>query len=130
MRKLLYLVKRYSIAKSDLMEESMATNTVEVTDATFETEVINSDKPVLVDFWAPWCGPCRMVGPVLEEIAGENSGVKIVKVNVDDNQQYAGKLGVFNIPTMIIYKDGEPVDKLVGAMPKQQILDRINPHVG
>lgn len=104
--------------------------TVEVTDATFESEVINSDKPVLVDFWAPWCGPCRMVGPVLEEIATENGDVKIVKVNVDENQQYAGKLGVFNIPTMIIYKGGEPVDKLVGAMPKQQILDRINPHVG
>lgn len=104
--------------------------TVEVTDATFENEVIQADKPVLVDFWAPWCGPCRMVGPVLEEIAGENDGVKIVKVNVDENQQYAGKLGVFNIPTMIIYKGGEPVDKLVGAMPKQQILDRINPHVG
>lgn len=105
-------------------------NTVEVTDATFETEVIGSDKPVLVDFWAPWCGPCRMVGPVLEEIAGENAGVKIVKVNVDENQQYAGKLGVFNIPTMIIYKSGQPVDKLVGAMPKQQILDRITPHMG
>ncbi|MCA9835013.1 MAG: thioredoxin [Thermomicrobiales bacterium] len=105
-------------------------NTVAVTDATFENEVINSDKPVLVDFWAPWCGPCRMVGPVLEEIADENSDVKIVKVNVDENQQYAGKLGVFNIPTMIIYKGGQPVDKLVGAMPKQQILDRITPHVG
>lgn len=104
--------------------------TVEVTDATFESEVIQSDKPVLVDFWAPWCGPCRMVGPVLEEIASENAGLKIAKVNVDENQQYAGKLGVFNIPTMIIYKNGEPVDKLVGAMPKQQILDRINPHVG
>lgn len=104
--------------------------TVAVTDATFEDEVINSDKPVLVDFWAPWCGPCRMVGPVLEEIAGENDAFKIVKVNVDENQQYAGKLGVFNIPTMIMYKNGEPVDKLVGAMPKQQILDRINPHVG
>ena len=104
--------------------------TVTVTDATFESEVINSDKPVLVDFWAPWCAPCRMVGPVLEEIATENSDVKIVKVNVDENQQYAGKLGVFNIPTMIIYKGGEPVDKLVGAMPKQQIVDRINPHVG
>lgn len=104
--------------------------TVKVTDATFESEVINSDKPVLVDFWAPWCGPCKMVGPVLEEIAGENAGVKIVKVNVDENQQYAGKLGVFNIPTMIMYKNGEPVDKLVGAMPKQQILDRITPHVG
>lgn len=105
-------------------------NTVPVTDATFENEVINSEKPVVVDFWAPWCGPCRMVGPVLEEIAGENSDVKIVKVNVDENQQYASKLGVFNIPTMIIYKGGEPVDKLVGAMPKQQILDRITPHVG
>lgn len=104
--------------------------TVNITDATFESEVINSDKPVLVDFWAPWCGPCKMVGPVLEEIAAENEGVKIVKVNVDENQQYAGKLGVFNIPTMIIYKGGEPVDKLVGAMPKQQILDRITPHVG
>lgn len=104
--------------------------TVTVTDATFESEVINADKPVLVDFWAPWCAPCRMVGPVLEEIATENADVKIVKVNVDENQQYAGKLGVFNIPTMIIYKGGEPVDKLVGAMPKQQILDRINPHVG
>lgn len=103
--------------------------TVEVTDATFENEVIKSDKPVLVDFWAPWCGPCKMVGPVLEEIAEENSGVKIAKVNVDENQQYAGQLGVFNIPTMIMYKDGEAVDKLVGAMPKQQILDRINPHV-
>lgn len=104
--------------------------TVAVTDATFENEVINSDKPVLVDFWAPWCGPCKMVGPVLEEISDENDGVKIVKVNVDENQQYAGQLGVFNIPTMIIYKGGEPVDKLVGAMPKQQILDRITPHVG
>lgn len=104
--------------------------TVEVTDATFESEVINSDKPVLVDFWAPWCGPCKMVGPVLEEIATENAGVKIAKVNVDENQQYAGQLGVFNIPTMIMYKNGEPVDKLVGAMPKQQILDRITPHVG
>lgn len=103
--------------------------TVTVTDATFESEVIKSDKPVLVDFWAPWCGPCRMVGPVLEEIASENDGVKIAKVNVDENQQYAGKLGVFNIPTMIIYKNGEPVDKLVGAMPKQQIMDRINPHM-
>lgn len=103
--------------------------TVQVTDATFESEVIKSDKPVLVDFWAPWCGPCRMVGPVLEEIATENAGVKIAKVNVDENQQYAGKLGVFNIPTMIIYKNGEPVDKLVGAMPKQQIMDRITPHM-
>lgn len=102
---------------------------VEVTDATYESEVIQSEKPVLVDFWAEWCGPCRMVGPILEEIASEQEGVKIVKVNVDENQQYAGQLGVFNIPTMILYKDGQPVDKIVGAMPKQQIVDRLTPHI-
>ncbi len=103
---------------------------LEITDATYATEVIASDKPVLVDFWAPWCGPCRLVGPVLEEIAGEQeSKLKIVKVNVDENQQYAGQLGVFNIPTMILYKDGQPVDKIVGALPKQQLLDRLNPHL-
>lgn len=103
---------------------------VEVTDSTFDQEVVKADKPVLVDFWAPWCGPCRMVGPVLAEIAEEEQArVKIVKVNVDENQQYASQLGVFNIPTMIVYKDGKPVDKIIGAMPKAQILDRLNPHM-
>ena len=103
---------------------------LEITDATFQQEVIAADKPVLVDFWAPWCGPCRIVGPVLAEIANEHENrVKIVKVNVDENQQYAGQLSVFNIPTMVLYKGGQPVDKIIGALPKQQILDRIEPHL-
>lgn len=102
---------------------------IEVTDSTFENEVIKADKPVLVDFWAPWCGPCRMVAPVLEEISTETDSVKIVKVNVDENQQYAGQLGVLNIPTMILFKDGEAVDKIVGAQPKQSILKFFENHV-
>lgn len=103
---------------------------LEINDTVYQKEVIDADKPVLVDFWAPWCGPCRIVGPVLAEIADEQDArVKIVKVNVDENQQYAGQLGVFNIPTMVLYKDGQPVEKIVGALPKQQILDRIEPHL-
>jgi thioredoxin 1 len=103
---------------------------VNATDATFQNEVSDGDKAVLVDFWAPWCGPCRIVGPVLEEIASEEADrVKIVKVNVDENQQYASQLGVFNIPTMIVYKNGQPVDKIVGAMPKAQIMERLKPHM-
>ena len=103
---------------------------LEITDETYQQEVIDADKPVLVDFWAPWCGPCRIVGPILAEIANEQEErVKVVKINVDENQQYAGQLKVFNIPTMILYKGGEPVDTIVGALPKQQILDRIEPHL-
>ena len=104
---------------------------VNATDATYKTEVLDeSQKTVIVDFWAPWCGPCRIVGPILEEIASEESdNIKVVKVNVDENQQYAGQLGVFNIPTMVVYKNGEPVDKIIGAMPKPAILARVKPHM-
>lgn len=104
---------------------------LEINDTIYQKEVIDAEKPVLVDFWAPWCGPCRIVGPVLAEIADEEDArIKVVKVNVDENQQYAGQLGVFNIPTMVLYKGGQPVEKIVGALPKQQILDRISPHLG
>jgi len=99
---------------------------VNVTDETYQSEVIDAETPVLVDFWAPWCGPCRMVGPILEEIASENpSRIKIAKVNVDEQQKYASQLGVFNIPTMVLYKNGQPVDKIIGAMPKQQLWSRL-----
>ncbi len=101
----------------------------EVTDSTFQAEVIESETPVLVDFWAPWCGPCRMVGPVLEEIASERDDVRIVKLNVDENQQTAGKYGVMSIPTMIIFKAGEPAKQIVGAQPKKKLVAEIEPVV-
>ncbi|MCO5176035.1 MAG: thioredoxin [Thermomicrobiales bacterium] len=103
---------------------------VDVTDATFDTEVINADTPVLVDFWASWCGPCRIVGPILEEIATEKDGkLKIAKVNIDENNQMAAQLGISSIPTMILYKNGQPVEKIIGAYPKPRILEKVEPHL-
>lgn len=99
----------------------MAGSLNDVTDANFQAEVIESEKPVLVDFWAPWCGPCRVVAPVLEELAGERDDLRIVKLNVDENQQTAQTFQVLSIPTLILFKGGQPVKKVVGAYPKRKL---------
>jgi thioredoxin 1 len=98
-----------------------------VSDANFQAEVLEADQPVLVDFWAPWCGPCRMVAPVLEEMAGERDDLKIVKLNVDDNQQTAASYEVLSIPTLILFKDGAPAAKVIGAMPKRRLEAELEP---
>ena len=100
------------------------------TDANFQSDVLNSDVPVLVDFWAEWCGPCRALAPKLDEIAGEMSDkVKVVKINVDENPETPGKYHVRGIPTMILFKGGEKVDEIVGNQAKDSIVDVINKHV-
>ncbi|NBC28333.1 MAG: thioredoxin [Bacteroidetes bacterium] len=102
-------------------------NTVEFTDNNFSDEVESSSKPVLVDFWAEWCGPCRMVGPVVDEIAGEYDGkAKVGKVNVDNNPNISVKYGIRSIPALLIFKDGEVVDQIVGAVPKAQIKKQLD----
>jgi thioredoxin 1 len=105
----------------------MAGNLSEVTDNNFDAEVLDSEKPVLVDFWAPWCGPCRVVAPVLEEIAGEREDLRIVKLNIDDNQQTAARFQVLSIPTMILFKAGQPVKTVIGAYPKQRLQAELEP---
>ena len=104
--------------------------TVEGTDTNFDQEVLKSDIPVLVDFWAPWCGPCRMVSPLVDELAEELSGkLKVVKVNTDENQEIAVKYGIRSIPTLGIFKNGNIVDGVIGAVPKQTIKEKVLPHL-
>jgi thioredoxin 1 len=96
------------------------------TDDNFESEVLKSEKPVLIDFWAPWCGPCKAIGPVIEELAGElKDSVKVMKMNVDDNQKTAVNFGVRSIPTMILFKDGKAVDSIIGLVAKEKILELV-----
>ncbi|MBX7168550.1 MAG: thioredoxin [Pirellulales bacterium] len=99
----------------------MAANVSEFTDSNFESEVLSSDVPVLVDFWAPWCGPCRQIAPMIEELAKENSGVKIGKINIDDSPRFAEKYQVQSIPTLMLFKGGQPFRTLVGVRPKSQL---------
>ena len=100
---------------------------LEITDETFEEVVLNSDKPVVVDFWAAWCGPCRMVGPIIDELATEYEGKAVVgKVDVDNHQQFAAKYGVRNIPTVLVFKGGEIVNRQVGVAPKNVYAEAIN----
>jgi thioredoxin 1 len=104
--------------------------TFEVTDGDFQTAVLDSDKPVLVDFWADWCGPCRMIAPHVKAIAEEYDGsLKVAKMDVDDNPAVPGRYGIVGIPTLMLFKGGEVVERITGAMPKERILAQVLPHL-
>ena len=105
----------------------MSGNLPDVTDSTFKAEVLDSETPVLVDFWAPWCGPCRVVHPILEEMANERDDIVIVSLNVDENQDTASNYDVLSIPTMILFKGGEVAQRIVGAMPKKRLEAELEP---
>ena len=100
-------------------------STININKVNFYEEVVNSDKPVLLDFWAPWCAPCRMVAPIMEEISEEHADVKVGKVNVDEQPELAGQFGVVNIPTLVVMRGGKIVAQAVGARPKNQILEML-----
>ncbi len=103
---------------------------VVITDANFQQEVLNSDKPVLVYFWAVWCGPCKMVAPVVEELAKEHSGqLKVGKLDVDSNPEVSMKYGIRSIPTLMVFKSGKVVEQIIGAVPKRNLVEKVLPHI-
>jgi len=103
---------------------------LELTDSNFEEEVLRADKPVLVDFWAEWCAPCRMIAPIVEELANEyHDNLLVGKVNVDNNPQISMNYGIRSIPTLLIFKGGKAVDQIIGAVPKKTLVDKLTPHL-
>ncbi|MBM2840976.1 MAG: thioredoxin [Bacteroidetes bacterium] len=103
---------------------------IEITDANFDQEVLKSDTPVLIDFWAVWCGPCRMVAPMVEEMASEYIGkLKVGKLDVDNNPEVSMKFGIRSIPTLMVFKGGKVVEQIIGAVPKRNLVDKVIPHI-
>ena len=105
----------------------MAGAIIEVTDSNFQAEVLESDTAVLVDFWAPWCGPCRVIAPSLEEINEERENLRVVKLNVDENQVTSARYDVMSIPTLILFKNGQPANRIIGALPKKRLVQELEP---